>query len=267
MVGRADAGEIVFDPDGKIEKRISSATLSALAAMIASRSEQCVALHAPAFRSSVVLTVKIAALPNGATMQAAAANARANAVPTRNLRVMCRPSYVLPQPPGRPRFNPRRHIVTIQTSIQEKLTRGERSRPGCGEAHERAILEAWPYEPCPRERCSLPTSPASCTPGATIPASAGAAVEGTLVSVDISGFTALAERLASLGPAGAEELVTHDLGGLRRADRRRRAPRRRRPEVPRRRTPPVLRRATATSNGRAAPRRTCSGRSALSARR
>jgi class 3 adenylate cyclase/tetratricopeptide (TPR) repeat protein len=34
------------------------------------------------------------------------------------------------------------------------------------------------------------------------------AVDGTLVSVDISGFTALAERLASLGRLGAEELVT-----------------------------------------------------------
>ena len=33
-------------------------------------------------------------------------------------------------------------------------------------------------------------------------------VDGTLVSVDISGFTALAERLASLGRLGAEELVT-----------------------------------------------------------
>ena len=34
------------------------------------------------------------------------------------------------------------------------------------------------------------------------------AVDGTLVSVDISGFTALAERLASQGRRGAEELVT-----------------------------------------------------------
>ena len=32
-------------------------------------------------------------------------------------------------------------------------------------------------------------------------------VEGSLVSVDISGFTALAERLAAAGKAGAEELV------------------------------------------------------------
>jgi class 3 adenylate cyclase len=33
-------------------------------------------------------------------------------------------------------------------------------------------------------------------------------VEGSLVSVDISGFTALAERLQAKGKAGAEELVT-----------------------------------------------------------
>src|SRR6058998_1320741 len=32
-------------------------------------------------------------------------------------------------------------------------------------------------------------------------------IEGSLVSVDISGFTALAERLAVKGKAGAEELV------------------------------------------------------------
>ena len=38
------------------------------------------------------------------------------------------------------------------------------------------------------------------------------AVDGTLVSVDISGFTALAERLASQGRRGAEELVTRISG-------------------------------------------------------
>ena len=33
-------------------------------------------------------------------------------------------------------------------------------------------------------------------------------VEGTLVSADLSGFTALSERLAALGREGAEELTT-----------------------------------------------------------
>jgi len=37
--------------------------------------------------------------------------------------------------------------------------------------------------------------------------SRGRAIEGSLVSVDISGFTALAERLSAKGKAGAEELV------------------------------------------------------------
>ena len=32
-------------------------------------------------------------------------------------------------------------------------------------------------------------------------------LDGTLVSIDISGFTALAERLSAKGKAGAEELV------------------------------------------------------------
>ena len=32
-------------------------------------------------------------------------------------------------------------------------------------------------------------------------------IDGSLVSIDISGFTALAERLAVKGKAGAEELV------------------------------------------------------------
>ena len=32
-------------------------------------------------------------------------------------------------------------------------------------------------------------------------------IDGSLVSVDISGFTALAERLSAKGKAGAEELV------------------------------------------------------------
>ncbi len=48
------------------------------------------------------------------------------------------------------------------------------------------LLHAWSAEPGDRRR----------------------AVDGTLVSVDISGFTALAERLASRGRRGAEELVT-----------------------------------------------------------
>ncbi len=48
------------------------------------------------------------------------------------------------------------------------------------------LLHAWSKEPGERRR----------------------AVDGTLVSVDISGFTALAERLASQGRRGAEELVT-----------------------------------------------------------
>src|SRR6478752_8827009 len=34
------------------------------------------------------------------------------------------------------------------------------------------------------------------------------AVDGTLVSADLSGFTALSERLAALGREGAEELTT-----------------------------------------------------------
>src|SRR6186997_1528462 len=33
-------------------------------------------------------------------------------------------------------------------------------------------------------------------------------IDGSLVSVDISGFTALSERLAALGREGAEELVS-----------------------------------------------------------
>ena len=39
------------------------------------------------------------------------------------------------------------------------------------------------------------------------PAARALIVEGSLLSADISGFTALAERLAAIGRAGAEELT------------------------------------------------------------
>ena len=76
-------------------------------------------------------------------------------------------------------------------------------------------------------------------------------IDGSLVSVDISGFTALAERLAVHGKAGAEELVQRISSVFDEPDRRRRAPRRRRAQVPRRRAPaPLRRRAPCRAGGR-----------------
>ena len=66
------------------------------------------------------------------------------------------------------------------------------------------------------------------------------AVEGTLVSADLSGFTALSEKLAALGREGGEELTTLLTESLHRHDRDRRAARRRRAEVRRRRAPDPL---------------------------
>ena len=41
----------------------------------------------------------------------------------------------------------------------------------------------------------------------TVPTKRGCQIDGTLVSLDISGFTSLSERLQAKGRAGAEELV------------------------------------------------------------
>ena len=56
---------------------------------------------------------------------------------------------------------------------------------------------------CPRALRAAPDP----RPGARSPTARGPTLDGSLVSVDISGFTALAERLAVKGKAGAEELV------------------------------------------------------------
>ena len=89
-------------------------------------------------------------------------------------------------------------------------------------------------------------------------------LDGSLVSVDISGFTALAERLSAKGKAGAEELVQRISACFDAPDRGRRAARRRRPQVPRRRAAPLLPRRASRRSEPPAPRRTCSGRSSRS---
>ena len=89
--------------------------------------------------------------------------------------------------------------------------------------------------------------------------------QGSLVSVDISGFTALAERLAVQGQGRRRGARPPHLGLLRRADRGRRAARRRRAQVPRRRAAPLLRRRPARSSAPPGRPRTCSGRSSRSA--
>ena len=86
-------------------------------------------------------------------------------------------------------------------------------------------------------------------------------IDATLVSVDLSGFTALSERLAQKGKAGAEELILVVSGCFEGLDRYRGTARRRRPEVPRRRAAPAVRRRMITQSAPAAPPRRCSGSS------
>jgi class 3 adenylate cyclase len=79
------------------------------------------------------------------------------------------------------------------------------------------------------------------------------ALDGSLVSVDISGFTALAERLSAKGKAGAEELVQRISACFDRLI-----------DVAERHGGDVLKfrgDATATRSARPGPLRTCSGRS------
>ena len=96
---------------------------------------------------------------------------------------------------------------------------------------------------------------------ARAPAERWRELDGTLVSVDLSGFTALAERLAGEGPGRRRGAGAGDQRRLRRPDRDREAPRRRRAQVPRRRAPASLLRRRATPSAPAARPRRCSGSS------
>ena len=114
-------------------------------------------------------------------------------------------------------------------------------------------------------RCSRRTCPGCPRLERASPTRRGTGVDGSLVSVDISGFTALAERLVAKGKAGAEELVRRIsacFDGLI--------------EVAERHGGDVLKfrgdallllfRDDATRSAPAGPLRTCSGRSSRSAR-
>ena len=68
IVGSAEPGWIVLCP-APIPKRIVSVPAAAFAAKIASRSEQCAALHTPSSKSFVELTVNVAACPAAATSE------------------------------------------------------------------------------------------------------------------------------------------------------------------------------------------------------
>ena len=140
--------------------------------------------------------------------------------------------------------------------------------PGCSQPDARAILWHGPgaHRPAFATR-SLPAAARAAHGAASRTRRAPALLDGTLVSVDISGFTALAERLAAKGKAGSRGArPARSRRVFDRADRGRRAARRRRPEVPRRRAAPALPRTSATPHARPAPPPTCSGRSSRLAR-